>query len=102
MRAAVASKEVEALALPDASVVVHREADGVAEGRGAREPDDERIAGTRELSASPTAVTLRTSSVRPMSRMTESSPGLSETSVVATWPSNAVESQSKFLTSIRW
>ena len=37
-----------------------------------------------------------------MSSTTESSPGRSETSVVVTRPSNAVESQSKLRTSIRW
>ncbi len=37
-----------------------------------------------------------------MSRTTASSPGRSETTVVVTRPSNAVESQSKFRTSMRW
>ncbi len=37
-----------------------------------------------------------------MSSTTASSPGRSDTTVVVTRPSNEVESQSKFFTSMRW
>src|SRR5881394_352274 len=50
----------------------------------------------------PPAVTVRIWSLAPASRITESRPGRRATSVVVTRPSNEVESQSKFETSIRW
>jgi len=47
-------------------------------------------------------VALFTTSFAPASRITESTPARRATSVVATLPSNDVESQSKFESSMRW